>query len=115
MSGQWIVTLVPPARPVPRGAAWGGRAAAWVLMRLGALRAVRTITGKLEAAGGYARGAWRRSRQHGASVPETLAEAAAREAAEVRQMAQWFDKTDPSFAADLYAAADRHERASLGS
>jgi hypothetical protein len=60
-------------------------------------------------------GAWRRSPQQGAGVPETHAEAAAREAAEVRQMAQWFDKTDPSFAADLYAAADRHERASLGS
>ena len=93
MSGQWIVTLVPPARPVPRGAAWGGRAAAWVLMRLGALRA----------------------EQHDASGPENRSEAAAREAAEVRRMAHWFDKTDPGFAADLYAAADRHERASLGS
>jgi hypothetical protein len=35
MSGQWIVTLVPPSQPVPRGAAWGGLAAAWLLTGLG--------------------------------------------------------------------------------
>jgi hypothetical protein len=57
---------------------------------------------------------WRRSQPDAASVQETDAEAAAREAAEVRRMAHLFDKTDPGFAADLYAAADRHERVSLG-
>lgn len=31
------------------------------------------------------------------------------EAAEVRELARQFIKTDPGFAADLYAAADRHE------
>jgi len=34
----------------------------------------------------------------------------AREAAEVREMANGVQATDPGFAADLYAAADRHEK-----
>lgn len=34
---------------------------------------------------------------------------AAREAADVRTMARQYLKTDPGFAADLFAAADRHE------
>jgi hypothetical protein len=34
---------------------------------------------------------------------------AAREAADVRVMARQYLKTDPGFAADLFAAADRHE------
>jgi hypothetical protein len=33
----------------------------------------------------------------------------AREAARVRAMAQRYERTDPSFASELYAAADRHE------
>lgn len=39
------------------------------------------------------------------AVPRDLA----REAAEVRNWADVFRNTDPGFAADLYAAADRHE------
>jgi hypothetical protein len=39
----------------------------------------------------------------------TRAEAAAREAEAVRNLAYSYSKTDPGFAADLYAAADRHE------
>ena len=35
----------------------------------------------------------------------------AEEAARVRDMAGTYVKTDPGFAADLYAAADRYERA----
>ena len=35
--------------------------------------------------------------------------AAAREAEQVRRMANTFSRTDPGFAADLYAAAMRHE------
>jgi len=34
---------------------------------------------------------------------------AALEAQAVREMARSYARTDPSFAADLYAAADRHE------
>jgi len=59
----------------------------------------------------------------GAAVPATLAnllsrdrseavtpvDKAALEAQAVREMARSYAKTDPSFAADLYAAADRHE------
>ena len=33
----------------------------------------------------------------------------AREAAEVRTLAEGIRRTDPGFAADLFAAADRHE------
>lgn len=36
-----------------------------------------------------------------------------REAAEVRAWANQFTRTDPSFAAELYAAADRHETAEV--
>ncbi len=60
----------------------------------------------------------------GAAVPATLASLLGRdrsqaavdpvskatlEAQAVREMALGYAKTDPSFAADLYAAADRHE------
>jgi hypothetical protein len=59
----------------------------------------------------------------GAAVPATLgsllgrdrspstnpADKATIEAQAVREMARSYAKTDPSFAADLYAAADRHE------
>ena len=41
--------------------------------------------------------------------PLTLAEAASVEAQKVREMAYSHAKTDPGFAADLYAAAARHE------
>jgi len=39
----------------------------------------------------------------------TTAEAASVEAQKVRNLAQSYVKTDPGFAADLYAAAARHE------
>jgi hypothetical protein len=43
-------------------------------------------------------------------APDTAsAEGAAREAAKVRELASTYLKTEPSFAADLYAAASRHE------
>ena len=60
----------------------------------------------------------------GAAVPATLgsligrdragpaanpADKAAREAQAVRDLARSYQKTDPGFAADLYAAASRHE------
>ncbi|WP_418317760.1 hypothetical protein [Piscinibacter sakaiensis] len=35
---------------------------------------------------------------------------AAREAAAVRRMARFYQRQAPGFAADLYAAADRHDR-----
>lgn len=36
---------------------------------------------------------------------------AARQAAAVRELANHYRRSDPGFASDLYAAADRHERA----
>lgn len=41
------------------------------------------------------------------AAPKALTRA--QEAAEVREMARQMQATDPGFAADLYAAADRHE------
>lgn len=45
----------------------------------------------------------------GAPAPQRRVDPA-RDAAKVRRMANAYLSTDPSFAADLYAAADRHER-----
>jgi hypothetical protein len=44
-----------------------------------------------------------------AEPASNAAESAAREAQRVREMAYAYSKTDPGFAADLYAAASRHE------
>lgn len=49
------------------------------------------------------------ARGRGATERLTLAEMAAREAQDVREMAEGYAKTDPGFAADLFAAAARHE------
>ena len=43
------------------------------------------------------------------SAPGTVAQAASLEAQKVRDLAQVYAKTDPGFAADLFAAAARHE------
>jgi len=42
--------------------------------------------------------------------PEPPPRSAAEEAAAVRDLADTYRKSDPGFASDLYAAADRHER-----
>jgi len=44
------------------------------------------------------------------TAPTAALSSRAREAAEVREMANGVQATDPGFAADLYAAADRHEK-----
>ena len=43
------------------------------------------------------------------AVALSAAEQATREASNVRELAYAYSKTDPGFAADLYAAAARHE------
>ena len=57
--------------------------------------------------------AWRTALGAGArpamSASEASALEAAREAQRVRDLAYSYSKTDPGFAADLYAAASRHE------
>ena len=45
----------------------------------------------------------------GPAPARSAAEAASLEAQKVREMAHAYVKTDPGFAADLYAAAARHE------
>lgn len=44
-----------------------------------------------------------------APAPRSATESAALEAQKVRHLAQTYSQTDPGFAADLYAAAARHE------
>ena len=58
------------------------------------------MTAQLRAA---AQGLWRR-----ATTPP--AQTRVEEAAAVREMADCVRESDPGFASDLYAAADRHER-----
>jgi hypothetical protein len=77
------------------------------------LRAAGSVAGKLAAASKHALAAWRKLPKQFESVHLTPAEAAVREAAEVRRLAYSYSKSDPGFAADLYAAAERHERAYL--
>jgi hypothetical protein len=48
------------------------------------------------------------------AAPDPAPHDAGREAAAVREMAYRHLKTDPGFAADLFAAADRHERVGDG-
>lgn len=45
----------------------------------------------------------------GAATEQAVQRNRLREAADLREYAQRFVKTDPSFASDLFAAADRHE------
>jgi hypothetical protein len=53
----------------------------------------------------------RRLVERRAAPPVPAARDRAREAAAVRALAHTYRNTDRGFAADLYAAADRHERA----
>lgn len=69
----------------PRGAVWAARAAAAAWMALSR---------------------WLADKPTGV---ESVGEEAAIEAARVRELARQYTTTDPGFAADLMAAADRHE------
>jgi formiminotetrahydrofolate cyclodeaminase len=51
---------------------------------------------------------WQAATKKAAPAPRSIAE----ELADVRALADSYRKSDPGFASDLYAAADRHERAS---
>jgi hypothetical protein len=80
------VTGIPAAVKTPRGADWAasGAAAVWHLLST-----------------------WAAARRQ--AKRRTAATEAARAAARVRAMARQHTATDPGFAADLLAAADRHE------
>ena len=82
-----VTVFKPITVAAPRAAAWA--AAAWASVSA-ARRAVQR---------------WDRQRhEHRAVVGRSA------EASRLRQVAQGFMSSDPRFAADLYAAADRHER-----
>jgi len=75
-----VTIQVPDQVPAPRGAAWAARAAATLS---------RAIT------------RW--------TAPRAPVCAATVEAAQVRALARSYLNSDPGFAADLFAAANRHE------
>ena len=54
-------------------------------------------------------GRWRQAWRAMAATSEPAPRSAAEELAEVRALADSYRRTDPGFASDLYAAADRHE------
>lgn len=55
----------------------------------------------------WAAALWQAAAEWLGAAPKALTRA--QEAAQVREMARQLQATDPGFAADLYAAADRHE------
>ena len=83
-----LITHTPIAVHTPRAAAWG--ASAWISV----VRAVSHLQGLFSQDGERAGVMGRVS-----------------EANRLRAVAQGFMSSDPRFAADLFAAADRHERA----
>ncbi len=83
-----LTTLNPVSVATPRGAAWA--AAGWIAVSRTALQ--------LQA--------WVRKGNERAAVIGRVTEAN-----RLRHVAQGFMSSDPRFAADLFAAADRHERA----
>jgi hypothetical protein len=54
---------------------------------------------------------WRQAWRAMTATAEPAPRSAAEELAEVRALADSYRRTDPGFASDLYAAADRHELA----
>lgn len=79
-----------PTIPTPRGAIWAAR---------GAVAAWRLVAGVFAA---------RRDAKQARAAMQ-----AARDAAHVRALARLHASTDPGFASDLMAAADRHETTTL--
>lgn len=71
---------------------------------------MRIPRGARLAADVFMAGARLLARVAGSATPAAPISSRAREAAEVREMANGVQATDPGFAADLYAAADRHEK-----
>ena len=70
------------------------------------VRRIRFVQHALAALSRLAGAAWSLTPR---VVQPTPAESASREAQNVRALARSYSRTDPSFAADLYAAAARHE------
>jgi len=99
---QEVISIVPPALVrEPRGAELAARVASWLSQGLrGVAAGGRALWHALEEEG--RKRAIRELRQRGLSLP-------AIEAAQVRAMADRHERRDPRFAAELRAAAARHE------
>jgi hypothetical protein len=69
----------------------------------------RFVQHVLAALSGLAYSAWSLPTRSAQPTALTAAESASLEAQKVRELAYSYSKTDPGFAADLYAAAARHE------
>lgn len=100
--------MVPPAVTAPRGALWAAELATRLVRRVGS-----AVWRGLHAAGQA------RASRELLALATARAECdpvmarrlrAASEAAAVRALALRHQKTEPSYAAELFAAADRHER-----
>ena len=91
MSMQKVSVMVPPLRPVPRGAVWVGQLASWLVggddrVRSGLPDWLEAVRAKLE----IDRGARREARSR----------------AELLALACRYEATQPEFAKDLFAAAN---------
>jgi hypothetical protein len=104
MTTRNLQVMVPAPVAMPRGAVWAAQAVAWLAQ--GVWRALADH-GRHKAAHELTTLA----RQREALDPEMARQLheAARSAAAVRQMADGYRRSDPGFASDLYAAANRHE------
>jgi hypothetical protein len=104
MSTHHVKVMQPPPVPAPRGAFWAasaalglGRAVWYGLTAIGQARGSRAL---LDLA--------RRKESENPGLAQQLRISG--EAALVRQRAYRYVQSDPRFASELFAAADRHER-----
>ncbi len=101
MNQEYVSVMQPATVREPRGAEAAAQAATWLQLGLYRLAAAgRTFWRALEDEG--RRRAMRQLKSRGLSLP-------ALEAAQVRKLADEHERTDPRFAAELRAAATRHE------
>ncbi len=120
LSNQREMFLVPRAVQPPRGAIWAGLAASWLLRTGSALWSALEEQGRRRA-GRQLAGIATRCEPREPQLASQLRDAVqflakgrpqderAVAAAEVREFAYRHLKSDPGFAADLFAAANRHE------
>jgi len=91
MSMQKVSVMVPPLRPVPRGALWVSQAVGWLVGGDPRLRAARPL--------------WFEALRARVAV-DRAARREARNRAELIALAGRYQATQPEFAKDLFAAAN---------
>jgi len=95
MSMQKVSVMIPPLRPLPRGAVWLGGAVSWLFagdarVRSGLPAWFEAVRAKLEV--------------------DRAARRDARDRADLLVLAQRYQATQPEFAKDLFAAANDDRR-----